>query len=76
MMENTTKTFANRLLRVDEVADMLAVSSAYIYLLVQQYEIPAVKMGRSIRLKKEDIDAYIDANVTSRKSGQIDYNGT
>lgn len=73
-MERTTITPIIRLLRVSEVAEMLAVSSAYVYLLIQRHKLPAVLMGRSKRVKQEDVNAYIDANTTSRLSGQIDYN--
>lgn len=75
-MENQTFNPQNRLLRVSEVAEMLAVSSSFIYSLVQKREIHVVKLGSAIRFRFEDIEAYIDANATITSSKNISYNGS
>jgi excisionase family DNA binding protein len=54
-----------RLLRVEEVAEILQVSRAFGYQLVQRGEIPGVHLGRAVRVRREDLQRYIEANVRS-----------
>ena len=62
------------LLRVSEAAELLAVSPSYIYLLIQRNELPAVRIGRLKRIKRTDIQAFVNANLTSSVRLEIDYN--
>jgi excisionase family DNA binding protein len=52
-----------RLLRVEEVAEILQVSRAFGYQLVQRGEIPGVRLGRAVRVRREDLLRFIEANV-------------
>jgi excisionase family DNA binding protein len=53
-----------RFLTVGEVADLLRVSSMTIYRLIKDGEMPAVRVGKSYRLREEDIDAYLAKRYT------------
>ena len=61
-----TKT-PEKLLTVDEVAEILQVSPTTIYRRIQAGEISAIKLGhRQVRIKPEDLEAYIEAHrITS-----------
>jgi excisionase family DNA binding protein len=48
-----------KLLRAAEVAEILQVSTSAAYTMIQRGEIPAVKIGRSVRVRRKDIDAFI-----------------
>lgn len=53
-----------RFLTVNEVADLLRVSSMTIYRLIKDGELPAVRVGKSYRLLEQDIDAYLAKQYT------------
>ena len=54
---------SEKLLTVDEVAEILRVSPSTVYRRIQAGELPAVKLGhRQVRIKQEDLDAYIEAH--------------
>ncbi len=51
------------LLTGDDVARILQVSRSYAYMLLQRNEIPAVRLGRAVRVRPEDLEAFIQARV-------------
>ena len=48
-----------RYLTVGEVAALFRVSSMTVYRLINAGELPAVRIGRSFRLREEDLDRYL-----------------
>jgi excisionase family DNA binding protein len=48
-----------RLLKPAEVADILQVSRAMAYKLLNQGEIPSVRIGKSVRVRRADLENYI-----------------
>lgn len=50
------------LLKGNDVARLLNISRAFAYQLMRQGEIPTVKIGNAVRVRKEDLLAYIDHN--------------
>jgi excisionase family DNA binding protein len=48
-----------RLLKTDEVADILQVSRSFAYQLMQRGEIPSVRIGNAVRVRPEDLQNYI-----------------
>ena len=54
----------NHLLKAEEVAEYLNVSKSFAYFLIQTGQIPAVRMGRSVRIRPEDLEDYIQANIS------------
>ncbi len=60
-MEN--HLFENRvLLRATEVAQVLEISRAKAYRLIQQGIIPSVRIDHSVRVRPCDLEAYIQKN--------------
>jgi excisionase family DNA binding protein len=55
---------ATRFLTVAEVAGMLRVSNMTVYRLVNSGELPAVRIGKSYRLREDDVDKYLSDRYT------------
>jgi excisionase family DNA binding protein len=53
-----------RFLTVIEVADQLRVSTMTVYRLIKGGELRAARVGKSYRLREEDIDAYLAKQYT------------
>ena len=53
-----------RLLRADDVAEILNISLALAYRLMQLGEIRCVRIGTAVRVRPEDLDAYIQDNLS------------
>jgi excisionase family DNA binding protein len=51
------------LLTGEEIAKILHVSRAYAYQLMRQRMIPTVKIGRSVRVRQEDLELFISTNL-------------
>lgn len=49
---------------VGEVARQLRVSNMTVYRLISAGELPAVRIGKSYRLREEDVDAYLSSRYT------------
>ena len=50
-----------KLLRIDDVADLLDVSRARAYELVREGLLPVVRLGRQIRVDPSKLEAWLDA---------------
>jgi excisionase family DNA binding protein len=55
----------SRYVTVAEVADQLRVSNMTVYRLVQAGQLPAVRIGRSYRIRDEDVDRFLAAQYTA-----------
>jgi excisionase family DNA binding protein len=53
-----------RFLTVAEVADLMRVSSMTVYRLIKAGDLPAVRVGRSFRVRDTDVDAYLASRYT------------
>ena len=53
-----------RLLTVNEVADLLRVSRMTVYRLIKEGQLKALRVGRSYRLREDDVDEYLSARYT------------
>ena len=53
-----------RFLTVQEVADLMRVSSMTVYRLIKAGELPAVRVGRSFRVAEGDVDTYLASGYT------------
>lgn len=53
-----------RFFTVNEVADHLRVSSMTVYRLVKAGDLPAVRIGKSYRVREDDLDAYLAKQYT------------
>ncbi len=48
-----------RLLRIEDVADRLAVSRSMAWKLVAHGQLRSLRIGRSVRVRQADLEAYI-----------------
>lgn len=53
-----------RLFTVQEVADQLRVSSMTVYRLIKSGELRALQIGKSYRLREDDVDAFLAGRFT------------
>jgi excisionase family DNA binding protein len=53
-----------RFLTVHEVADLLRVSTMTVYRLIKGGELLAVRVGKSYRVREDDLDAFIAKQYT------------
>lgn len=57
------------LLKPAEVAEILNISKQQVYKLVQERKIPSVRIGKSVRVKRQDLDTYIKNSWTGWEYG-------
>ncbi len=53
-----------RFVTVAEVADQLRVSNMTVYRLIQSGQLPSTRVGRSYRIREEDVDRYLAEQYT------------
>lgn len=53
-----------RFLTVQEVADLMRVSTMTVYRLIKAGDLPAVRVGRSFRVRDTDVDGYLGSRYT------------
>jgi excisionase family DNA binding protein len=53
-------TTTRRLLSVKEVCQELGMSKSWVYQRIHSQEIPSVKLGGSIKVKREDLQGYVE----------------
>ena len=53
-----------KLLRIDDVAELLDVSRARAYELVREGLLPVVRLGRQVRVDPNKLEAWLDAGGT------------
>jgi excisionase family DNA binding protein len=54
----------SRFLTVQEVAELMRVSTMTVYRLIKSGDLPAVRVGRSFRVRDVDVDAYLGQRYT------------
>lgn len=60
---------ARQLLTVQEVADELRVSDMTVYRIIKRGELTAVRVGNSYRIRRADLDEYLDAGLVQSEEG-------
>ncbi len=53
-----------RFLTVAEVAQLMRVSTMTVYRLIKAGDLAAVRVGKSYRIKEDDVDKYLHARYT------------
>jgi excisionase family DNA binding protein len=51
---------AQRLLRLEDIADRLAISRSMAWKLVAVGELRSIRIGRAVRVRPADLEAYIE----------------
>ena len=54
----------SRFLTVQEVADLMRVSTMTVYRIIKAGDLAAVRVGRSFRVRESDVDAYLGARYS------------
>jgi CRISPR-associated Cas5-like protein len=60
-MDHRLESSFRPLMTVSDLAHYLAVSKSMIYKLVDEGEVPHIKIGKSVRFKREDIETWIES---------------
>jgi excisionase family DNA binding protein len=55
----------SRFLTVQEVAELMRVSTMTVYRLIKAGDLPAVRVGRSFRVRDVDVDTYLGSRYTT-----------
>jgi excisionase family DNA binding protein len=53
----------NQLLRIDEVAVILGISRSFTYQLASKGQLRAVRFGRSVRVRPEDLERFVSEKL-------------
>ena len=64
MIALTAHYTKSQFLTVAEVAKALRISNMTVYRLINSGDLPAVRVGKSYRLREEDVDRYVGARFT------------
>jgi excisionase family DNA binding protein len=56
----------DRFLTVQEVAELMRVSTMTVYRLIKAGELPAARVGRSFRLRESEVETYLQRGVTGQ----------
>jgi excisionase family DNA binding protein len=59
-----------QLLTGSDVAAILNISKAYAYRIMRSGDVPVVKLGRAVRVRFEDLEAFITAMLIQKKAWQ------
>ena len=57
-----------KLLKADDVAELLSISRAYVYKLIGTGDLSSVHIGRSVRVRPQDLDEFIVGNLSCSDS--------
>lgn len=63
-MASDIESVYSRFMTVNEVAAVLRVSAMTVYRRINAGELPAVRIGRSFRVRQQDLDRYLLQRVT------------
>jgi excisionase family DNA binding protein len=58
-------------LKATEIAQILKISKALAYRLIKEGHISSVRFGRTVRVRQEDLDAFIQRNAFNRPDIQV-----
>lgn len=58
----------DNLLRPADISKILGVSKSFIYQLIRTGEIVSLRMGKAVRVRPSDLDAYVYANLSGKQT--------
>ena len=62
-----------RLLKPAEIAEILQVSRALAYSLLQRGEIPAIRIGSVVRVRRIDLEQYINEKAHQKNQDEVEF---
>lgn len=70
-MNENEAVAGSHLLKVKEVADILALNTGTVYSWIRSGQIPSVKLGtKSIRVDSLELERWIDSRAVAEKNGK------
>jgi excisionase family DNA binding protein len=60
-----------KLLKADEVAELLAIAASTVYQLAREGKLPCIKVQSSVRFRPADIQAWLEENATARERSNV-----
>jgi excisionase family DNA binding protein len=61
----------NTLLTAKDVAQALKISKPLVYRMIDEGQLPAVRFRRTVRVRQEDLDAFVASNLSHEKNNMI-----
>ncbi len=58
-------------LTIPEVAEYLRISKSKIYYLVSRNQIPHLKIGRNVRIRESDLQAWMESQIIVERPSQL-----
>lgn len=68
MNTNTQTKQDEQLLKVPEVAEQLAIVPFQVRRLIWKGELPSVRIGRAVRVRRSDVSEFIDRNMVTQEA--------
>ena len=68
MDQQTEKKQAPDLLKIPEAAEILKMGRSTVYKLISTKELPSIRIGRMIRISREDIDKFLSDHRIYRRT--------
>jgi|GEM_PF-1282385 len=62
-----------RLLKPAEIADILQVSRALVYSLLQRGELPVIRIGSVVRVRRIDLEQYINEKAHKKNLDKVEF---
>ena len=56
------------LLRIDEIMKILSLSRSFTYRLLQRGDIPTIRIGRTVRVRRGDLEKFILMNSSEMRT--------
>jgi excisionase family DNA binding protein len=63
LTDQVTTYKVEKLLKPEEVANLLTISRSFAYRLMQSGQLPTIRLGRSCRVRPQDLAEYLEANL-------------
>ena len=54
---------ALKLLNADDIAEILGISRSKVYQLMKSGDLPSVRIGKSVRVRKRDLEEFIKTSI-------------
>ena len=51
-----------------EIAELLKISKSLAYRLIAKGDIPSIRFGRTVRVRQEDLDGFIQENASTKEN--------
>jgi len=60
----------NEILTIEELAELLKVSTRTIRRIIRRRELPYIRIGRQLRFRRGDVDAWLESSTIARSEGE------